>query len=226
MIKRVIHAWVVILLLAILSGTVQASRVSSFLDKYDPATYSIIYGRIDTSGCDYHLCDLVTVQIPLNVKLSPCSVSNQAQDYILDQDFFLIVVKPGEYFLYQLRTAQQGMFGSSLFTTFENVTTIKTDCPGNLGYWGNCTFVRTTNPGFRTLGHFEVKQTGDPREIDVLAHFLENAKGTKWEQIVADKLEQTQNGGGTSTQEHDTLISTRSWYIVKVGLFQTVWDSK
>jgi len=153
--KRIVHVGVILLLLSIVAGNAQAKSLKDLLNNYDPAEYSIIYGQIDTSNCDYHLNRVYLLKYPPEREPKPASNKNQAEYIVIDHDFFWAVVKPGDYFLYQFRTAQRGLFGSQLFTTFDNAAVVKSEEPGQLVHWGNVEFIRTKNPGFFTLGHFE-----------------------------------------------------------------------
>lgn len=165
-------------------------QLAGGMERYGPDKHGIIYGRFDGSPAKLYLYKIMVLKHPYKESwLSRPSNDSERNAAEKEYGFYWAIVKPGQYFVHQFFIKEPHMLGQDLtYTTSRgpNFKPLEVKA-GELAVWSSTKLIRTKNMTWTSVGQFE-SQPVPLEEREILTRMLQCAKGTKWEPIIAERL--------------------------------------
>jgi hypothetical protein len=176
---------ILVFIFLICQSTVSFASFKKDLQKYGPDKYAIIYGRIDCSPVNADLLRVNLIRYPYKFTLK--QNNSEKLDINEGKGYFWAIVKPGQYVIDEFR-----INGAIIGIYYKNKDEIKSNLmsvnEGDIFYWGSAKYIRTRDSGMFQSSKYAIA-AGKPSQRELLEEVLKNAKGSKWESVITEKLE-------------------------------------
>jgi hypothetical protein len=173
--------FVLVFSLGILSNTASAASLEKFLGTHGPDEYAIIYGSFDTSAINTTINTIALLRYPTKTKFQ-MGIRTDVEDYHNHKKgYFWAIAKPGQYYLSQILTDN----GKNYLMNIDNQyiqSHLMTVDKGGLFYSGSSKFIKLSEK------QFAFRTVASPGEKEILEDLLLHAKGTKWEEVIINRL--------------------------------------